>query len=300
MRSYRRAAFLASLFLLMPAVLLMVVGILVLAFQRAAIDITFGVLILCFCAFLLAGTFQLTLTLKREADVARLQNDFLSKVSHDFRTPLTSIRMFVETLREGRLQDEAKRERVLSLLSQETERLNQLINRLLEFARFEAGKMRYDLEPVAPGPVVQSVLERFEARTLSPGVELTVQIEPDLPQVRADSDALGEAVQNLVDNAFKYTGVHKCIDVRVAREGKDVAISVGDNGPGIARSEHRRIFEHFYRADNRLQRATEGSGLGLAITRHIIVAHGGRIRVESEPKRGARFVLLLPALHSGG
>lgn len=296
MRSYRRAAFLASLFLLMPAVLLIVVGILVLAFQRAAIDITFGVLILCFCAFLLAGTFQLTLTLKREADVARLQNDFLSKVSHDFRTPLTSIRMFVETLREGRLQDEVRRERVLSLLSQETERLNQLINRLLEFARFEAGKMRYELTPLAPGDVVRSVMERFEARTLAPGVELTVDIEPDLPQVRADAEALGEALQNLVDNAFKYTGSEKRIAVRVAREGKDVAISVADNGPGIPRSEHRRIFDRFYRADNRLQRATEGSGLGLAITRHIIVAHGGRIRVESEPKNGARFILILPAL----
>jgi len=296
MRSYRRAAFLASLFLLMPAVLLIVVGILVLAFQRAAIDITFGVLILCFCAFLLAGTFQLTWTLKREADVARLQNDFLSKVSHDFRTPLTSIRMFVETLREGRLQDEVRRERVLSLLSQETERLNQLINRLLEFARFEAGKMRYDLRPVAPGDVVRGVLERFEPRTLAPGVDLSLAIESDVPRVRADQDALGEAVQNLVDNAFKYTGSEKRILVRVAREGKEVAISVADNGPGIARSEHRRIFDRFYRADNRLQRATEGSGLGLAITRHIIVAHGGRIRVESEPRNGATFILFLPAI----
>ena len=141
-RVNKRWQFLVSVFALVPSVLLIVVGILILVSRRAAIDVTFGVLILVFCALLLAGTILLVVTLGRQADVSRLQADFLSKVSHDFRTPLTSIRMFVETLRENRIEDPERRERILTLLSQETGRLSTLIDRLLEFARLESGQLR--------------------------------------------------------------------------------------------------------------------------------------------------------------
>lgn len=296
MRLSKRWQFLASVFALAPAMFLIVVGILVLAFQRAAIDITFGVLILGFCALLLAGTILLVVALGRQADVSRLQADFLSKVSHDFRTPLTSIRMFVETLRENRLHDPERRERVLSLLSQETERLSTLIDRLLEFARLEAGRMRFVPKPTDAAEVVQAVVTRFESRTLVSDAQLSLHLGDNLPLVMADADALGEVVQNLLDNAFKYTGLDKRIAVDVRRVGKDVQISVSDNGPGIARKDQGRIFEHFYRLDDRLSRATEGNGLGLALTQHIVQAHGGRIRVESEPGQGACFVVTIPAM----
>ena len=297
---YRRTAFLASVFLVFPAVVLIVVGILVLAYRRASFDTAFGVLILTFCALLLGSAATLAVIAKRSADLSRLQADFLSKVSHDFRTPLTSIRLFVETLREGRV-DPARRDRLIALLGQETERLSTMIDRLLDFARLEAGKMRYNPRPTPLGPLVEEVIARFEPRATDPEVALSCAIDPTAPPAFADPDAIAEVVQNLVDNAFKYTGPHKRIAVLVRSgspspiAGPTVEIAVRDNGPGIARSEHRRIFEQFYRVDDRLARAIEGSGLGLAISQHIVLAHGGRIRVESAPQQGATFVVTLPA-----
>ena len=296
MRFNKRWQFLVSVFALVPSVVMIVVGILILVSRRAAIDVTFGVLILVFCALLLAGTILLVVALGRQADVSRLQADFLSKVSHDFRTPLTSIRMFVETLRENRIEDPERRERILALLSQETGRLSTLIDRLLEFARLESGRLRFVPKSVDVGELVESVVARFEPRTLDGQTRLTTDIAPGLPLVLADADALAEAVQNLVDNAFKYTGTEKRIAVAVKRVGRDVEISVSDNGPGIARADQNRIFDSFYRVDDRLSRATEGTGLGLALTRHIVHGHGGKIRVESEPGRGARFVVTLPPI----
>jgi len=297
---YRRTAFLASVFLVLPAVVLIVVGILVLAYRRASFDTAFGVLILTFCALLLGAAATLAVIAKRSADLSRLQADFLGKVSHDFRTPLTSIRLFVETLREGRV-DPARRDRLIALLGQETERLSTMIDRLLDFARLEAGKMRYDPRPTALGPLVEEVVARFEPRTIGPEVELSCMVDPAASPAFADPDAIAAVVENLIDNAFKYTGPHKRIGVTVRpgapspMAGPTVEIAVHDNGPGIARSEHRRIFEQFYRVDDRLARATEGSGLGLAISQHIVHAHGGRIRVDSAPRQGATFVVTLPA-----
>ena len=144
--------------------------------------------------------------------------------------------------------------------------------------------------------IVETVVARFEPRTVGGDVQLTTVIADGLPLLRADSDALEEVVQNLLDNAFKYTGAQKRIVVDVRRAGRDVEIAVSDNGPGIARADQNRIFDSFYRVDDRLSRATEGSGLGLALTRHIVHAHGGKIRVESEPGKGAQFVVVLPPI----
>lgn len=296
LRFNKRWQFLVSVFALVPSVFMIVVGILILVSRRAAIDVTFGVLILVFCALLMAGTILLVVALGRQADVSRLQADFLSKVSHDFRTPLTSIRMFVETLRENRIEDPEKRERILALLSQETGRLSVLIDRLLEFARLESGQLRYVPKSVDVSEVIEAVVARFEPRTVTGNARLTTQVADDLPLVLVDADALAEAVQNLIDNAFKYTGPEKRIAVEAKRVGRDVEIAVSDNGPGIARVDQSRIFDSFYRGDDRLSRATEGSGLGLALTRHIVHAHGGKIRVESEPGKGARFVIVLPPI----
>jgi len=294
-KRYRRIAFLGSVFVLAPAVLLIVVGILVLTFQRTAADITFGVLILCFCATLMAGTIILVAALKRQWDIARLQSDFVSKVSHDFRTPLTSIRMFVETLSEGRIADVAQRDRVLARLGEETERLSRHIDRLLEFARLEAGRMRFDVRAEPLEPIVRATVARFEPRILGQDAEIGVELPADLPLVRADTEGLADVIENLLDNAFKYTGPVKRIAIRARMARRRVELLVEDNGPGVQRRDQRRIFERFYRVDDRLSRATEGSGLGLAICKHIVANLGGNIRVESRSEGGARFIVSLRA-----
>jgi two-component system phosphate regulon sensor histidine kinase PhoR len=292
---FRRHMWLASIFVLTPVVALVVVGILVLVFQRATVDITFGVLILAFCVTLLVGAIVLVVSLKRATDLSHLQLDFLSKVSHEFRTPLTSIRLFTETLMEPRPLTEEQRQQCLQMLDHETERLSTMIGRLLDFGRMEAGKMAYHREPEAVGAVVEAALRAFEPIRLREHVSLATAVPADLPPILADRAMLSQALLNLLQNAAKYGGEGQAIDLVCRAENGRVVLSVADRGPGIPRRERRRIFDRFYRIDDRLSRKQEGSGLGLAIVRHVVQAHGGAVVVRNRPEGGAEFSILLPA-----
>ena len=285
---------LASIFLLIPVVALVVVGILVLVFQRATVDITFGVLILTFCVSLLVGAIVLVVSLKRATALSQLQLDFLSKVSHEFRTPLTSIRMFAQTLMEPRRLSDDQRQQCLSMLDQESERLSTMIGRLLDFGRMEAGRMVYHRQPESVGTVVDAALRAFEPIRLREQVQLATSVAPDLPPILADSAMLSQALLNLLHNAAKYGGDRREIHLVCRAENGHVALSVADKGPGIPRRERRRIFDRFYRIDDRLNRKQEGSGLGLAIVRHVAQAHGGTVVVRNRPEGGAEFSILLP------
>lgn len=291
---FRRHIWLASIFLLIPVVALVVVGILVLVFQRATVDITFGILILIFCVSLLVGAIVLVVSLKRATDLSQLQLDFLSKVSHEFRTPLTSIRLFTQTLMEPRPLTDEQRRQCLSMLDHESERLSTMIGRLLDFGRMEAGKMVYHRQPESVDAVIDAALRAFEPIRLREQVSLATSVAPDLPPILADRAMLSQAVLNLLQNAAKYGGDGREIDLTCRAEDGRVALSVADKGPGIPRRERRRIFERFYRIDDRLDRKQEGSGLGLAIVRHVVQAHGGTVVVRNRPDGGAEFSILLP------
>jgi signal transduction histidine kinase len=290
---FGRYLFVSSTLLLLPVVALLVVGILVLAFGRASFDTTFGILILSFCVTLLVGSILLVFWLKKASDLSTLQLDFLSKVSHEFKTPLTSIRLFTETLAERPLNDEQRRQ-CLTMLQRETQRLESMIGRLLDFGRMEAGNMVYHRQPEEVGAVVDSALQAFEPIRLREHVYLSVHVDPGLPAVLADRAMMGQALLNLLQNAVKYGGAEKEIELQCARQNGRVAIAVRDRGPGIPRKEWRRIFERFYRIDDTLSRTQEGSGLGLAIVRHVVQAHGGRVVVRNRPHGGAEFEILLP------
>jgi signal transduction histidine kinase len=294
---FRRTMWLASIFVLTAVVALVVVGILVLVFQRETVDITFGVLILAFCVALFIGAIVLVVSLKRATDLSQLQLDFLSKVSHEFRTPLTSIRMFTQTLREPRPLTEEQRRQCLAMLDQESERLSVMIGRLLDFGRMEAGKMVYHREAESVGSVVESALRAFEPIRLREHVELITKVPRDLPPILADREMLSQALLNLLQNAAKYGGDRRAIELVCAAENGHVALTVADRGPGIPRRERRRIFERFYRIDDRLSRKQEGSGLGLAIVRHVVQAHGGQVVVRNRPDGGAEFSIIVPAAH---
>jgi two-component system, OmpR family, phosphate regulon sensor histidine kinase PhoR len=282
-------------FVFVPAALMLSVGILILVFGSAARDYVFGTLIVALVATTVIGTAATLGVIYRESRVARLQTDFVNKVSHDLRTPLTSIRMFVETLQMGRLPDPARQAEALGIIAEEVTRLSALINRLLDWARMESGKRSYHYEACEVGALVDGALAALAPQLLTQPAEVRRELPAGLPRVWVDAEAIGDALLNLLQNACKYTGPEKKIAVTARADGPTVLLTVSDNGPGIARADQKRIFEKFYRAKDPLDRTIEGSGLGLSMVKHIAKAHGGKVTVESQPGQGAAFTLALPA-----
>lgn len=293
-RGFRRIVELLIWLVILPTVVLLVLGILMMVFWQAQLNVLFGILVMTLVACLVTGTVLALVLLRREANVSRLQLDFVSKVSHELRTPLTSIRMFAEMLQQSGGRDPEETAVCLDVLHRETGRLAERIERLLDWGRMESGRRSYDLRPERVEDVVRAAIEAFAAATVGRDVGVSVELGDDLPEVLADRAALSDALLNLLSNAFKYTEASARIVVGANADPRSVRLWVRDNGVGIPRQEHRRIFEKFYRVDDRLARRSEGSGLGLAIVRHIALGHGGRVEVDSEPGRGSTFTLVLP------
>jgi signal transduction histidine kinase len=243
-----------------------------------------------------AGLFLVYSNVQREAHLARLKSDFVANVSHELKTPLALIRLFAETLELGRVPGEDKARQYYRVINKESQRLTQLINNILDFSRIEAGRKEYRFAPTSVGRIVNEVLEAYRFPIEQQGFALAVDVEEGLPEVEADSEALGQALLNLVNNAIKYSREVKSLSLAVRREGDRVVISVADRGIGVPKSEHRKIFEKFYRGEASLVHETKGSGLGLSLVEHIMEAHGGSVEVESAPGKGSTFSLVLPVL----
>jgi two-component system phosphate regulon sensor histidine kinase PhoR len=232
----------------------------------------------------------------REVRLSRLKTDFVSNISHELRTPLTSIRMFAETLKMGRATTKEEQDACIDFIMKESERLGQLAERTLDWARIEAGRRSFDFERCAPAKLVGDTLETFLSLATLPRADLTVTIDEELPDIAVDPSAFAQVLLNLLENAVKYTPLVKRIAVRVRRQRGKVLVQVEDNGIGIAKKDMKRIFDRFYRADDLLARRTEGTGLGLSIARRVVAAHGGRILVVSRVGTGSTFTVELPAL----
>lgn len=291
---YRRIVQLLVYLTIIPVALLLAIGIIQM-FLEARINLLFGILSVSFVAVAITGIVLVLVFVRREANLSELQADFVSKVSHELRTPLTAIRLFAETM-ERPETDDATRKKLLALLVTESERLSKLIERLLDWGRMEAGRKIYELKQEKIEDIVADALEAYRPqRDLAPEVELETAVAPELPPVFVDRGAIADAVVNLLSNAQKYGGSPPKVKLVVEKDAEGVRIAVTDNGEGIPMPEHRRIFEKFYRIDDRLSRAKEGSGLGLAIVKHVARAHRARVIVDSAPGKGSTFSLVLPA-----
>jgi two-component system, OmpR family, phosphate regulon sensor histidine kinase PhoR len=287
-------------FAVAPGALLLTVGVLVLVFGHQVHDTVFGILILSLALTLIAGITATVVYVRRGTSLARLQAEFVQKVSHDLRTPLTSIKMFVETLQEGRLTDREKIDECLDVLARETDRLTAMVERLLEWARMEAGRRAYDVERTSVGRVVDRALEGLNALVKLSGLEEITHVHREiadhLPLVDVDPEAMSDALLNVMSNALRYTPRDKKeISVRAIKRDKEIVISISDNGPGIPQHEQTRIFEKFYRVVDPALPDVDGTGLGLAMVHHIVRAHRGRITVQSDVGKGAAFHIVLPA-----
>jgi signal transduction histidine kinase len=234
----------------------------------------------------------------REMKLVEAKTIFVSNVSHELKTPLSLIRLFAETLELGRVRNSEEAHEYYRIINRESRRLTRLINNILDFSRIEAGRRQYQFAKTAAVEVVIEVLQSYERQMTNAGFESQMNIQPDLPSAMIDREALAQAVLNLVDNAIRYSDQAKKIEVSVRLRGGDIAIEVADQGIGIPKAEHQRIFEKFYRVSTGLVHDTQGSGLGLAIVKHIVEAHRGRVTVESAPGKGSRFTILLPIIGS--
>jgi two-component system phosphate regulon sensor histidine kinase PhoR len=293
---YRRIVQLLVYLVIIPTVLLLFMGIVLMVLHEGMLNLVLGILTVAFVALVATGVILVLVFVRREANLSELQADFVSKVSHELRTPLTAIRLFAETMDRSR-GDAVTQQKCLAMLMTETERLTRRIERLLDWGRMEAGRKLYDLQPESVTAIVEGAAETFPPARYGE-IDFEMTVEAALPSVKVDRAAVVDAIVNLLSNAQKYGGSPPVVrlSAKLSEDG-DVAISVSDNGAGIAPREHRRIFEKFYRIDDRLARDREGSGLGLAIVRHIVRGHGGRVMVESAEGRGSTFTLVLPAVH---
>ena len=234
------------------------------------------------------------LQIGRERALARMRSDFVASVSHELRTPLTQIRMFAETLRLERIRSDEERARSLAIIDQESRRLAQLVENVLQFSRGERGLLRITARRADVGAIVREAADAFTSIAEARRMLVTTQIDLDA-YAQVDDDAIRQVVLNLLDNAAKYGPDGQEIAVDVRRLDDRVRISVDDEGPGIPPRERKQVWQRYARLDREQERAIAGAGIGLAVVRDIVRLHRGKAWCESGARGGARFVIELPA-----
>ncbi|MCC6668871.1 MAG: two-component sensor histidine kinase [Polyangiaceae bacterium] len=289
---YRRIVILLVALIVVPTALLLTVGAVMLFLGEMQVNLLMGILVVSFSGASVTGVILVWVFVRREANLSLLQSDFVSKVSHELRTPLTSIRLFAETLALRRGDVEAE-DKCIEGLARESMRLQELIDRLLDWGRMESGRKEFTLERTTVQDVVQKTNAAFAPLLERRRATFHVDVPDEEVFIEADRAALCDALLNLLTNALKYGGDPPEIRFSVEVGPKEVRFVVKDNGQGLEKREHSRIFEKFYRVDDRLSREREGSGLGLAIVKHVVRAHRGRVEVESAPGQGSAFSVVI-------
>jgi signal transduction histidine kinase len=260
-----------------------------------ATTLTLGLLIAVLVLAIAVGSWLIVSDLNRQLTLARQKTDFVSNVSHELKTPLTSIRMFSELLAETPDVDPAKQRRYLNIIAAETARLTRLINNVLDFARLERGEKNYQFTPCDLTALVWDTVETFRPHLESAGYRLELEL-PEVPlRANADRDAISQVIVNLLSNAEKYSNGAKDIRLELtAPTEREAELRVLDRGPGVPQGCEAKIFEKFYRANDSLTNAVAGSGLGLSLARQIARAHGGDVQYAPRPGGGSCFTVRIP------
>jgi signal transduction histidine kinase len=286
----------------------------------------FVLLILASAGAVLAGFIAAWRAFVRQQRLSEMKSNFVSSVSHELRAPIASVRLLTESLERGKVPEPARQREYFRFILQECRRLSALIENVLDFSRIEQGRKDYEFEPTDVAALVEATVKLMEPNAGEKQVALAVKKE--LPTATldlhplVDARALQQALVNLIDNAIKHSSAGETVTVELAVPDDDDApapapsaahegtplpgpvrafwLSVSDHGPGIPPEDHARIFERFYRRGSELRRETQGVGIGLSIVKHIVEAHGGRVRVESEVGKGSRFVMELPISENAG
>lgn len=243
---------------------------------------------------ILFGLILTNRTIAHELELSKMKSDFVSTISHEFKSPLSSIRQLAEMLQSGRVPSENRRQEYYDVLVEQSERLTLLIDNILDFAKIEEGRKKFDFQLLDIGSLLQQIVSVIQDQVRHKDFVIQLEIEKPLPVIQADKESITQAITNLIDNAVKYSGEARKIMVRAFTEGQYLIITVKDFGIGIKKEEIDKVFERFYRGGDELTRTVKGSGLGLTLVKQIVDAHHGNVSVESESGQGSTFSVRLP------
>jgi signal transduction histidine kinase/tetratricopeptide (TPR) repeat protein len=250
--------------------------------------------ILTLVVVLISGALLISRTIAQEMAVLRLKSDFVSSVSHEFKSPLTSIKALAERLRDGKVKDSERMKQYFSVITQDADRLTHLVRNILDFSKIEEGKKEYEFEETDIARLVTQKIEDFRREEIAKEMSIQTRISEDIPHLDVDKEALSQALNNLLDNAVKFSAGRKKIEVILKKENANVIIEVKDKGIGIPADDLNKIFDKFYQGHKSVRQTAKGTGLGLTLVKHTIEAHGGRVEVKSRAGEGSTFSVILP------
>jgi signal transduction histidine kinase/tetratricopeptide (TPR) repeat protein len=240
------------------------------------------------------GAFLIMRTVSHEMGVIKMKSDFVSSVSHEFKTPLTSMRTLIERIKEGKVKDKAKMDQYISVIAQDTDKLTRLVGNILDFSRMEEGKREFDFVETDVAQLVSYRVREFQKDELRKDFSVQTLIQKDIPKLAVDRESFSQTLINLLDNAVKFSPDKKEIRVHLHADEENVILEVRDKGIGIPPDEQDGIFEKFYQGKNALKQTVKGAGLGLTLVKHTVEAHGGRVSVKSKVGEGSTFSLVFP------
>lgn len=257
------------------------------SFSRVSI-FAFSMIILALLLILIIGSYLSTQNMQRQLEVAKLKSDFVSTVSHELKTPLTSIRLLAERLLKLGPEERAKQKEYHSLIFIQSYHLSHLISNILDFSKLEQeGKEKYRFEKQDLAKLLQEAIADYAVNLSRPDCKLEVNIASDLPLFYLDKEAISRAFINLLDNALKFSPANAIVKISAGKTDDKVFVEVTDQGPGIEEKEKKKVFERFYHTG-------KGTGLGLTLVHHIAEGHNGKVELESEKGKGSTFRIVLP------